>query len=125
MFEALFKIVAQVEENEQGQRVFPVTRQEAPATERAFSSLVATVYQQEVSRMLQAGDTLTITAHLDLPPREVERTVRVREDGQFEGEGIQQPRADLLPTVSRLYEQFIEQVQPGDILTVIFRIQRL
>jgi hypothetical protein len=125
MFEALFRIVTLVESNEQGQRVFHVSEHGAPANESAFSSLVATVYQQEVYRMLQAGDTLTITVHLDLPPRELERTVRLREDGQFEGEGMQEPTPDLLPMVSTLYEQFLQQVDAGDVFTVMFRIQRL
>lgn len=125
MFEALFRIVAQVESNEQGQRVFHVWKQGVPANENAFSSLVATVYQQGVYRTLQAGDTFTITVHLDLPPREIERTVRFREDGQFEGEGMQELTADLLPMVSKMYEQFLQQVYPGDVLTVMFRVQRL
>ena len=124
MFEAFFRIVAQVESNEQGQRVFHVTEHEAPADERAFSSLVATVYQQGVSHTLQAGDTFTITVHLDLPPREIERTVRLREDGQFEGDGMQKPTPDLLPMVSTMYEQFLQQVDPGDVFTVTFRVQR-
>lgn len=125
MFEVLFRIVAQVESNEQGQRVFHVSEHGVPANESAFSSLVARVYQQEVYRTLQAGDTFTITVHLDLPPREIERTVRLREDGQFEGEGMQKPTPDLLPMVSTLYEQFLQQVDPGDVLTVTFRVQRL
>jgi hypothetical protein len=125
MFEALFRIVAQVESNEQGQRVFHVSEHGAAANESAFSSLVATVYQQEVYRTLQAGDTLTITVHLDLPPRELERTMRLREDGQFEGEGMQEPTPDLLPMVSKLYEQFLQQVDAGDVFTVMFRVQRL
>jgi hypothetical protein len=124
MFEALFRIVAQVESNEQGQRVFHVWEHGAPADESAFSSLVATVYQQEVYRTLQAGDTFTITVHLDLPPREIERTVRFREDRQFEGDGMQEPTPDLLPMVSTMYEQFLQQVDPGDVFTVMFRVQR-
>ncbi|MFL5692185.1 MAG: hypothetical protein ACJ795_10295 [Ktedonobacteraceae bacterium] len=125
MFEARFRIAAQVESNEQGQRVFHVTEHGAPANEKAFSSLVTTVYQQEVYRMLQAGDTFTITVHLDLPPRETERTVRFREDGQFEGDGMQEPTPDLLPMLSTMYEQFLQQVDPGDVFTVMFRVQRL
>ena len=108
-----------------GQRVFHVSEHGAPANESAFSSLVATVYQQEVYRTLQAGDTLTITVHLDLPPRELERTVRLREDGQFEGEGMQEPTPDLLPMVSSMYERFLQQVDAGDVFTIIFRVQRL
>ena len=68
MFEALFTIAAQVESNEQGERVFHISKHGAPANESAFSSLVAAVYQQGVSHTLQAGDTFTITVHLDLPP---------------------------------------------------------
>src|ERR1700686_2641804 len=107
MFEALFRIVALIESNEQGQRVFHVSEHGAPAGESAFSSFVATVYQQDVYRTLQAGDTFTITVHLDLPPREIERAVRLREDGKFEGESMQEPTADLLPMVSTMYEQFL------------------
>jgi hypothetical protein len=125
MFEARFSIVAQVESNEQGQRVFRVWEHGAPANESGFSSLVVTVYQQGVSHTLQAGDTFTLTVHLDLPPREIERTVRLREDGQFEGEGMQEPTADLLPMVATMYEQFLQQVDPGDVLTLLFRVQRL
>lgn len=124
MFEALFRIVAQVESNEQGQRVFRVLEHGVPANESGFSSLVATVYQQGVFHTLQVGDTLTITAHLDLPSREIERAVRLREDGQFEGEGMQEPIPDLLPLVSSMYEQFLQQVDPGDVFTVTFRVQR-
>ncbi len=124
MFEALFKIVALVESNEQGQRVFKVTKQGAPANDGEFSSLVARVYQQEVYRTLRAGDTLTITVHLDLPPREIERTVRFREDGQFEGDRLQAPTPDLLPMISTMYEQFRQQMLPGDVFTITFRVQR-
>jgi len=125
MFEAQFRIVAQVNSNEQGQRVFQVTKREVPANDTEFSSLLATVYQQDVYRTLRAGDSLTITVHLDLPPRGIERTVRFREDQQFEEEGMQQPMPDLLPLVVPMFEQFMQQVDPGDIFTVIFRVQRL
>ena len=125
MFEAQFRIVAQVNSNEQGQRVFQVTKREVPANDTEFSSLLATVYQQDVYRTLRAGDSLAITVHLDLPPRGIERTVRFREDRQFEEEGMQQPMPDLLPLVVPMFEQFMQQVAPGDVFTVIFRVQRL
>ena len=124
MFEALFTITALVESNGQGQRVFKIFQQREPVNDTAFSSFLATVYQQEVYRMLQAGDSLTITVHMEPPWREVERTVRFREDQQFEGDGVQEPTADLLPLFSKMYEQFIQQVHPGDVLTIAFRVQR-
>lgn len=124
MFEALFTIYALVESNGQGQRMFKIFQQGEPINDAAFSSFLATVYQQEVYRMLQAGDSLTIAVHLEPPWREVERTVRFREDQQFEGDGVQEPIADLLPLVSKMYEQFLQQVHPGDVLTITFRVQR-
>ncbi len=123
MFEALFRIVALVESNEQGQRVFQVTEHEAPTNDTEFSSLLAKVYQEEVYPTLRAGDTLTITVHLDVPPRGVARTVRFREDQQFEGEGMQQPIPDLLPFVRALYEKFVQQVVPGDVFTIMYRVE--
>ena len=124
MFEAVFNIVALVESNGQGLRLFKVFVQGAPLHDLEFSSLVANTYQQEVYRALRAGDTLAISMHLDTPPRVIRRTVRFREDKQFEGEGIQQPTSDLLPTISTMYAQFSQQVVPGDVFKITFHMQR-
>jgi hypothetical protein len=125
MFEALFRIVVQVETDSQGQRVFPVTKQLSPVDETEFLALLASVYQEEVYPTLRANDTLTITAHLDVPTREVERTFRFREDRLFEGGGIQEPLADVLPLVQGVYEHFVRQIVPGDVLTLTFHIEQL
>ncbi len=125
MFEATFKIAALVESNEQGQRVFQVVKHGNPVDDAGFLSLVAMVYQQDVYRTLQVGDDLTVTVHLDLPPRDIERTLRFLEGGRFEGEGISEPTADLLPLISSMSEQFRRQVQSGDVLTISFQVQRL
>ncbi len=45
-------------------------------------------------------------------------TVRFREDEQFEGEGVQQPIPDFLPVAATLHEQFMRQVDVGDIFNV-------
>jgi hypothetical protein len=125
MFEATFKIAALVESNEQGQRVFQVVKHGNPVDDAGFLSLVAMVYQQDVYRTLQVGDDLTVTVHLDLPPRDIERTLRFLEGGRFEGEGISEPTADLLPLISSMSEQFRQQVQSGDVLAISFQVQRL
>jgi hypothetical protein len=124
MFEATFKITALVVSNEQGQRVFTVVEHEQPVDDGGFLSLVGLIYQQDVYRTLRAGDDLTVTVHLDLPPRDVEKTLRFREDGQFEEEGILEPTADLFPLIASMSEQFCRQVQPGDVLTISFQVQR-
>ena len=124
MFEATFKITALVESNAQGQRVFKGLKHEDPVDDDGFLSLVARIYQQDVYRTLRVGDDLTATVHLDLPPRDIERTLRFREDGRLEGEGVLEPTADLLPLLSSMSEHFRRQVQPGDVLTVLFQVQR-
>ena len=125
MFEATFKITALVENNEQGQRVFQVVKHGDPVDDAGFLSYVAMIYQQDVYRTLQVGDDLTVTVHLDLPPRDIEKTLRFSEGGQFEGEGLSEPTADLLPLLSSMSEQFRRQVQSGDVLTISFQVQRL
>jgi hypothetical protein len=125
ILEALFRIIAQVERNREGQPIFRVSEHEAAPNETEFLSLLATIYQQEVYPMLRTGGTLTIAAHLDLPPRDFEKIVSFRKDKQFEGEGLRQPTPDLLPVVTKLYELFMRRVGVGDIFTVQFRVQRL
>ena len=124
MFEAVFNIIALIESNGQGLRLFKVFEQGAPLHDMEFSSLVANMYQQEVYRSLRAGNTLAITMHLDTPTRVISRMVRFREDKQFEGEGIQQPTSDLLPTISTMYAQFSQQVVPGDVFRITLHVQR-
>jgi hypothetical protein len=124
MFEADFRITAQVKSDGQGQRVFRITKREAPANDAEFLSRLATMYQQEVYAMLQAGDDLMVAVRLDLPPREVERTAHLREDRLFEGEGMSQATADPLPFMRAFYEPLMQQVQAGDVFTITFRVQR-
>jgi hypothetical protein len=124
MFEVDFKISAQVRSDGQGQRVFRVTEREAPANDTEFLSRLTTMYQQAVYTTLQPGDDLTVAVRLDLPPREVERTVHLREDRLFEGKGLSEPSADPLPFLQAFYEPFMQGVKPGDVFTLTFRVQR-
>ena len=123
MFEAVFRITALVESNGQGQRVFRITERVAPANDAEFLSRLASMYQQEVYTTLQVGDDLTVAVRLDLPPREVERTVHLREDRLFEGEGMPQATADPLPFMRAFYEPLMQMVEPGDVFTITFRVQ--
>ncbi len=124
MFEAVFRITALVKSDGQGQRVFRITEREAPANDVEFLSRLATMYQKEVYATLRAGDDLTVAVRLDLPPREVERTVHMREDRLFEGERMPQPTADPLPFMQAFYEPLMQRVEPGDVFTITFRVQR-
>ena len=124
MFEASFRMTALVRSDGQGQRVFRVTEREIPANDAGFQSRLARMYRQEVYAALRAGDDLTVAVRLDLPPMEVERTVHLREDQLFEGEGMAQPTADPLPFMRAFYEPFMQRVEPGDVFTITFRVQR-
>jgi hypothetical protein len=124
MFEAIFRITAQVKSDGQGQRVFRVTELEAPASDAEFLSRLATMYRQEAYSMLRAGDDLTVSVRLDLPPREVEQTVHLREDRLFEGKGLPQPTADPLPFMQAFYEPMMQRMEPGDVFVITFRVQR-
>jgi hypothetical protein len=124
MFEADFRIIALVGSDEQGQRVFRVTEREAPSNDAEFLSRLTTIYQQEVYTTLQSGDDLTVAVRIDLPPREVERTVHLREDRLFEGEGMPQAMANPLPFMRAFYEPLMQRVEPGDIFTITFRVER-
>ena len=124
MFEAVFRITALVKSDGQGQRVFRVTQREAAANDVEFLSRLATMYQQEVYATLQSGDDLTVAVRLDLPPMEVERTVHLREDRLFEGESVPRPAADPLPFMQAFYEPLMQRVEPGDVFTIMFRVQR-
>ena len=124
MFEAVFRITAMVKSDGQGPRVFRVSEREAPANDTEFLSRLATLYQQEVYATLRSGDDLTVAVRLDLPPREMERTVHLREDQLFEGEAMPQPTTDPLPFMREFYEPLMQRVEPGDVFTIAFRVQR-
>jgi hypothetical protein len=124
MFEATFKITALAEIDGQGQRVFRVVKQVDPVDDDGLKSLVATIYEQDVYRMLRAGDDLRVLVHLDLPPREIEKTLHFREGGRFEGEGVAEPTTDLLSLIAPMFEYYRPHVQPGDVLTISFQVQR-
>jgi hypothetical protein len=124
MFEADFRITALVKSNGQGQCVFRITEREAPANDAEFLSRLASMYQKEVYTTLQVGDDLTVAVRLDLPPREVERTVHLREDWLFEGEDMPQATADPLPFMRAFYEPLMQQVEAGDVFTITFQVQR-
>ena len=124
MFEATFKITALAESDGQGQRVFRVVKHVDPVDDDGLKSLVTTIYEQDVYRTLRVGDDLRMIVHLDLPPREIEKTLHFREGGRFEGEGVAEPTTDLLSLIAPMFEYYRPHVQPGDVLTISFQVQR-
>lgn len=125
MFEASFTLSALAESDSHGQRVFKVFEQQEPFSEDNFSSLLETIFQQEVYRTLQPGDTLIITMHHDLAEREIEKMLRFRADHLFEGDGLPEPTPDLHPFITAMYQHFSQRVLPGGLLTISYHLQRL
>ena len=123
MSKADFRMNAQVRNDGQEQRVFRLIRREPPANDAQFLSLLVTLYLDEVLTLLLPGDLLTVAVRLDLPPREVERTVHLREDQLFGGEGLTEPTSDPLPDMRAFYEPFLQRVKPGDVFTLTFCVQ--
>ncbi len=124
MFEATFTITALVESDGQGQHVFRVLEHADPIDDAGFFSLLIGIYEQDVSRTLRVGDHLRVYLHLDLPPREIEKRLHLREDGQFEAEGRAEPTKDLHPLIASMFEYYCPHVQSGDVLTISFQVQR-
>ena len=125
MFEVLYRLTALVESDGHEHYVFRVMRQMDLVDDDGFLALVATTYEQDVYPTLRAGDNLTVMVHLDLPPREVERTLHFLGDGQFKQEGKAELITDLPSLIASMFGYFRLDLQPGDVLTVSFRIQRL
>ena len=124
MFEATFKITALVESDGQGQHVFRILQHADPVDAGGFLSLVTMIYEQDVYRTLRVGDDLRVFVHLDLPPREIEKTLQFREDGRFEGKGMAEPTTDLHSLIASMFEYYRPHVQSGDVLTISFQVQR-
>ncbi len=124
MFEATFTITAQVESGGQGQHAFRVLKQADPLDDAGFFSLVETSYEQDVSPLLRAGDDVRAYFHLDLPPREIDKMLHVRQDGQLEREGMPEPVRDLHPLIASLVEYYRPHVQAGDVLTISVQVKR-
>ena len=124
MFEATFTITAQVESDGQGQHVFRVLKHADPVNDDGILSMLITIYEQDVLHTLLVGDDLRVYVHLDLPPREMEKILHFREDGQFEGEGLVEPGRDPRTLIASMFEYYRPHVQPGDGFTISFQVQR-
>ena len=124
MFEITFTIDALVESNKQGGRVYKITENQVLESDADFSSFLKTVYLQDVRSALKTADSLRVALRLQSAPwLTVEKPMRLRDDGQFVGEGIP-PTTELLPLITPTIEQFIAQVHPGDVFTITCSIQR-
>lgn len=123
MFEAVLTLSAAIKLDENGQINFQVYEEDSPNQD--FLSLLAMTYYQDVYRILQGGDTLTVT----IQTAEVKHmiTASFREgskDYVFEERGFV-PCPDLFPRIEEMYQEFLNLFYSGNMFSVVFQIKRL
>ena len=122
MFEAVFILSATVKRDESSQILFQVHEDENPTQD--FLSPLAMTYYQDVYKILQAGDTLTVTIYAGESKQSI--TTRFREGPQdyiFEEAGFA-PCYDLFPLIEEVYREMIDLLQDNTRTAVAFQIQR-
>ena len=123
MFEAVLTLSAEIKLNENGQINFQVYEDDSP--NRDFLSLLAMTYYQDVYRILQGGDTLTVTMHTSEVKRVITTSFREGpKDYVFEESGFA-PCPDLFPRIEEMYRGILDLFHSGNTFAVVFRIQRL
>ena len=123
MFGAVLTLTAVVEMHEDGQISFQIYEGASPCSD--FLSPLAMIYYQEVYRLLQSGDTLTVTVRAT----EGEQTMTASfGEGQLDyvfNEMDRSPTSDLFPRIEEMHQKVRGLLRDGDTLSVIFQIKRL
>jgi len=123
MFEAVLTLTAAVEVDENGQIAFQIYEGGVP--ERDFLMPLAMIYYQEVYRLLQGGDTLTVTIRTSEVERMIPTSFR-EEPGEYVFDEVGHAQtADLFPRIEEMYQQVLGFFRSGSTLSVIFHIKRL
>ncbi len=123
MFEAVLTLTATVAVDANGQATFQVYQRGGP--ERDFLSPLAMIYYEEVYRLLQGGDTLTVTIHTPETERIIIADFRDGPEEYVFAEAGHAYTADLFPRIEEVYQECPGHFRNGSTLSVIFQIQRL
>jgi hypothetical protein len=123
MFEAVLTLSAAIKLDENGQINFQVYEEDSPNQD--FLSLLAMTYYQDVYRILQGGDTLTVTIHTSEVKRMITTSFREGpKDYVFEEIGFA-PYPDLFPRIEETYREVLDLFYSDTTFSVVFQIQRL
>jgi len=123
MFEAVLTLTATVEVNENTQIAFQVHEGDIP--ERDFLSPLAMTYYEEVYRLLQGGDTLTVTIRAFEVERIITTIFREGPGGYVFDEPGNVQTPDLFPRIEEMYQEILGLFHSGSTLSVSFQIKRL
>ena len=123
MFEAVLTLSAAIKLDENDQINFQVYEEDSP--NRDFLSLLAMTYYQDVYRILQGGDTLTVTMYTAEVKRMITASFREgSKDYVFEEAGFA-PCPDLFPRIEGMYREVLDLLRSSNMFSVVFQIQRL
>ncbi len=123
MFEAVLTLSATVNLDDNGLVYFQLY--EDHNLRQDFLSPLASIYYQDVYRLLQRGDTLTVTLQVG----EVKQSIitNFREgprDYVFEEAGFA-PCPDLFPRIEEVYRNMLDLLHNSTRVSAAFRIQRM
>ena len=123
MFEAVLTLSATVKLDDNGQVYFQVY--ENRNSRQDFLSSLASIYYQDVYRILQRGEILTVTLQVG----EVKQSIitKFREGPQdyvFEEAGFT-PCPDLFPHIEEVYRKMLDLLHNGTRVSAAFQIERL
>jgi hypothetical protein len=123
MFEAVLTLTATVVVSENTQIAFYIYEGEVP--KRDFLLTLAMTYYQEVYRLLQEGDTLTVTIHAPEVTRKIATSFREGLGGCVFDEAGHAQTPDLFPRIEKMYHEIFGLLHSGSTLSTIFQIKRL
>ena len=123
MFEAVLTLSAAIKLDKNDQINFQVYEEDSP--NRDFLSLLAMTYYQDVYRILQGGDTLTVTMYTAEVKRMITASFREGpKDYVFEEAGFA-ACPDLFPRIEEMYQGVFDLLRSSNKFSVAFQIQRL
>ncbi len=122
MFEAVIVVTAAIHKGEDGQMAFQVYEDEMPQSD--LLSLLAITYYQDIYRLLQEGDMLSVTIRL----AESEHTITAyflpgSEGPVFEELGYAST-PDLFPRIKKVYQDIENLFSSSETLSVTFYLKR-
>ena len=123
MFEAILTLTAVAEVLEDGQISFQVYEGASPDSD--FLLPLAMIYYQEVYRLLQSEDTLTVTVRTPEGERMMTASFLEGQSDYVFNEMEHSPTSDLFPRIEGMYQEVRGLLGNKDTVSVIFQIKRL
>lgn len=124
MFETVIAITATIRQTtEDGQITFQIYEREMPQAD--LLSLLALTYYQDVYRLLQEEDVLTVKFRLSQGDHTITANFLPSDDGPVFEEQDHVPTLDLFPRIKEVYLDIEHLFLESEKVLVIFHLKRL